>query len=277
MSKKCFVVISDTQVGHKQGLVNPNSELEEDVPVPIYPIPESLWGIVENVITYVDTNCKKYDKWLINLGETTQGNALKDDLLTGEMHLQFKWAAETMYPFLDMKGMKGARFLQATSWHEYGDGSSSKLMTEMLKAKYPKLDIKQMNQSRQLVGDVLFEWTHHGSATSKRYYLQGNGAFLDAKDRVLFHIAENYKCPDLTFTAHTHKPSKATASILNDGVYISNTQVITPPMCGSGCYSRKIANPSMYYVGMHIVLTDGHGFEVIPFYKRMTDYHMEEI
>jgi len=274
---KCFIVISDGQTGHKQGLVNPASEMEDGVPIPLYPIPKSLWDITEDVRDYVDTNCKKYDKWLINLGETTQGNAYKDDLLTAEMHLQFKWAAETMYPFLDMKGMKGARFLQATSWHEYGDGSSSKLMTEMLKAKYKKLDIKQMNQSRMLADDVMFEWTHHGSATSKRKYLEGNAAFLDAKDRVINHLIEGKECPRITVTAHTHKPSKAEASILSNGEYIDNLQIITPPMCGPGAYSRKVANPSMYYVGMHVILADKHGFEVLPFYKRLIDYTLEVV
>ena len=274
---KCFIVISDQHSGHKQGLISPSSEMEDGVPAPIYPVAESLWNITEEVRAWVGANCKKYDKWLINLGETTQGNAYKDDLLTAEMHLQFKWAAEALYPFLDMKGMKGARFLQATSWHEYGDGSSSKLMTEMLKMKYSKLDIQQMNQSRMLVDDVLLEWTHHGSATSKRKYLEGNSAFLDAKDRILHHLIEGKKCPDLTFTAHTHKPSKATASILNNGEYISNTQVITPPMCGAGAYSRKVANPSEYYIGMHVVLVDTHGFEIVPFYTKIIDYVQEVI
>ena len=273
----CFIVISDQQTGHKQGLVNPSSEMEEGVPVPLYPVAESLWSLTKEVRDWVEKNCKKYDKWLINLGETTQGNEFKDDLLTAEMHLQFKWVTETMYPFLDMKGMKGARFLQATSWHEYGDGSSSKLMVELLKARYPKLDIKQMNQSRMLVNNVLFEWTHHGSSTSKRKYLEGNAAFLDAKDRIIQHLVERKRVPDITFTAHTHKPSKNTASILSDGAYIENTQIITPPMCGAGCYSRKVANPSMYYVGMHVVLVDKHGFEVVPFYKRLYDYVQEEI
>lgn len=277
MSKTAFIIISDQHTGHKNGLISPKSEMEEGVPAPIYPTAQSLWDITVQVRDWVNANCKKYDKWLINLGETTQGNQYQDDLLTAEMHLQFKWAAEAMYPFLDMKGMKGARFLQATSWHEYGDGSSSKLMVEMLKAKYQKLDIKQMNQSRMLVDNVLFEWTHHGSATSKRKYLEGNSAFLDAKDRVINHIIEGKKCPDLTFTAHTHKPSQAQASILSNGAYINNTQVITPPMCGAGAYSRKVANPSMYYVGMHVVLTDGHGFEIVPFYKHLQDYVMEEI
>lgn len=274
---KCFIVISDGHTGHKQGLVSPDSKLEEDVPIPLYPIPKVLWEITETVREWVNTNCKKYDKWLINMGETTQGNEYTDDLLTSEMHLQFKWAGETMHPFLDLKGMKGARFLQATGWHEYGDGSSSKLMTEMLKMKYSKLDIKQMNQSRMMVDNVLFEWTHHGSSTSKRKYLEGNAAFLDAKDRIIHHLIENKRCPDLTFTSHTHKPSMSKASVLSEGKYIENTQVITPPMCGPGSYSRKVANPSIYYVGCHVVLTDGHGFEVIPFFTRLFDYTMEEI
>jgi len=273
---KCFIVISDGHTGHKNGLLNPNSELEEGVPVPMYAVPQSLWNLTVQVRDWVNTNCKKYDKWLINLGETTQGNKFSDDLLTAEMHLQFKWAAEAMYPFLDMKGMKGARFLQATSWHEYGDGSSSKLMVELLKAKY-KLDIKQAVQSRMLVDDVMFEWTHHGPGTSKRKYLEGNSAFTEAKDKILLHLTEGDRCPDLSFSAHHHKPSKAQASILSNGTYTENTQVITPPMCGAGAYSRKVANPSAYYVGMHVVLTDGHGFEIVPFFKRMVDYDMEVI
>ncbi len=275
--KTCFIVVSDTQVGHKNGLISPKSELEDGVPAPIYPVPESLWGITVSVRDWINKNCKKYNKWLINLGETTQGNKYQDDLLTADMSLQFKWARETMYPFLDMKGMKGARFLQATSWHEYGDGSSSKLMVEMLKAKYKGLDIKQMNQSRMLVDNVLFEWTHHGPATSKSEIHEGNSAYNKAKNNVFLHIVENMRCPDLSFSAHTHKPSKGKYSKLSEGAYKENTWIITPAMCGQGAYSRKVANQSIYYCGMHVVLTDGHGFEVIPFYKRLQDYVMEEI
>ena len=150
-------------------------------------------------------------------------------------------------------------------------------MKELIKYKYPKVDVKQMNQYRALIGDTLLEFTHHGSATSKRKYLEGNSAFLDAKDRIINHLVEGKRCPDLTFTAHTHKPSMATAHILQDGKYVENTQVITPPMCGPGCYSRKVANPSMYYVVMHVVLTDGIGYEVTPFYKRLLDYELEVI
>jgi len=268
-----FIVISDTHTGHKNGLVNPDSELEDGVPVPLYPVPESLWDIVITAADFVQKNCKKEDVHLIHMGETVQGNKYTDSLLTAEMSLQFKLAKDTLKPFIT-KNLKSIRFLQATSWHEYGDGSASKLMRELIKAKH-QIDVKQMNQSRVKVGDLLFEWTHHGSATSKRYYLQANSAFLDAKDRVMFHNAEKIRCPDITFTAHTHKPSKATASILSEGEYVSNTQVITPPMCGPGAYSRKVANPSIYYVGCHVVLTDGRGFEVIPFYKRLFDYDME--
>ena len=274
---KCFVVISDQHTGHQHGLVNPDSQDDTEKPVNLSAVQESLWDLLMQTKDWVDTNCKKYDKWLIHLGETVQGNKYQDSLQTAKMWLQFRWARETMRPLLDMKGVKGARFLQATSWHEYGDGSSSKEMCYTLQAEYPKLDIQQMNQSRMLADGVLFEWTHHGSGTSKRKYLEGNSAFLDAKDRIINHIIEDKRCPDLTFTAHTHKPSKATASILSNGEYISNTQVITPPMCGPGAYSQKVANPAIYYVGCHVVLADKHGFEIVPFYKRLFDYHMEEI
>lgn len=269
---KAFVVISDQHTGHKQGLLNPDSE-DDGKPIHLSAVQESLWEITQSVR---DSLPKKAEKWLIHMGETTQGNQHKDDLLTAEMYLQFKWSAEVLHPFLDT-GFKGVRFLQATSWHEYGDGSSSKLMVELLKEKYRKTDFLRVAQSRIAVGDLLFEWTHHGSSTSKRKYLEGNAAFLDAKDRIINHIIEGKRCPDITFSAHTHKPSKSSASILSNGEYVSNTQIITPPMCGPGCYSRKVANPSMYYVGMHVVLTDGIGFDVIPYYKRLYDYTMEAI
>ena len=274
---KCYFVISDQHTGHKQGLVNPDSKLKEDVPIPLYPIPRVLWEITEEARLWTMQHYHKAHKWLIHLGETTQGNQHTDDLLTADMSLQFKWAAEVLYPFLNLKGMVGARFLQATSWHEYGDGSSSKLMVETLKYKYPKLDIRQMNQARTLVGNTLFEWTHHGSGTSKRKYMEGNSAFLDAKDRLILHMIEDERCPDVTFTAHTHKPSKATASMLKDGEYLENTQIITPPMCGPGSFSRKVANPSMYYVGMHVVVTDGITWTIKPFYRKLKDFMTEVI
>lgn len=274
---KAFIVVSDRHTGHKQGTSNPSSKMDEDVPLPLYPTAESLWEIVETAAEWVNTNCKNYDKWLIDLGECIQGNDKKDDLLITDLDVQIRLSKEALIPFLGMKKMKGVRFLQATSWHEISNGAASKLLKEQVKFEYPKLDVKHMNQSRILVDDVLMEFTHHGSGTSKRKYLEGNSAFLDAKDRIIHHIVEGKRCPDLSFSAHTHKPSKAQASILSNGDYISNTQIITPPMCGPGAYSRKVANPSMYYVGMHVVLTGGHGFEVIPFYKRLIDYHMEEI
>ena len=112
---KAFVVLSDRQVGHKQGCVSPDSELEEGVPIPFYPIAESLWDIVINVCDWVDTNYKKAEKYIIDVGETTQGNKMRDDLLTAEMHLQFKWAAEGLDPFLKLRNVKAVRFMQATS------------------------------------------------------------------------------------------------------------------------------------------------------------------
>ena len=272
-----FIVISDRHTGHKQGTVNPDSRLDEDVPIPLYPTAESLWEIIITAADYLNTNCKSYDKWIIDLGEVIQGNDKKDDLLVTDWDIQLRLSKEALAPFLGLKKLKGVRFLQATSWHELGNGGASKTLAHLVKADNKKLDVKHMNQSRIVVDGVMLDFTHHGSSTSKRKYLEGNSAFLDAKDRIINHIIEGKRCPDLSFTAHTHKPSKASASILSNGEYITNTQIITPPLCGAGAYSRKVANPDMYYVGMHIVLTDGHGFEVIPFYKRLVDYHLEEI
>ena len=274
---KCFIVISDRHTGHKRGTVNPSSKMDEDVPVPLYPTAESLWEIVETAANYVNVNYKKADKYLIDLGEAIHGNLHTDDLLVSDRDVQIRLSKEALAPFLGMNKLKGVRFLQASSWHEMGNGTASKLLKEQVKFEHPKLDVQHANQTRMMIGDVLFEFTHHGSATSKRKYLEGNSAFLAAKDRIINHLIEGKKCPDLSFSAHTHKPSVAKASILSNGEYINNTQVITPPMCGVGAYSRKVANPDLYYVGMHVVITDGIGFEIIPFYKRLFDYTVEVV
>jgi len=275
---KAWIVLSDGHSGHDEGLLNPDSLDANDNPLYLSAVQESIWDTVIQAKDFLDTNYKRADKWLIHLAELVQGNMHKDSLLTAKMWLQFQWAKDTLRPILGMKGMKGARFLQGTSWHEYSDGSGSKTITDSLAKEFPKLNFKSMNQSRILADDLLFAWTHHGKSSSKLPFHEGNAARNTAKNNYWEALSYGERCPDISFSAHTHKPDKGTYDKLTkDGEFFTTTHVITAPLCGPGAYSRKVANPSSYWVGCNVVLSDDIGIKVVPFYKRLYDYHLEEI
>lgn len=285
--KTCFIVISDAHSGHREGLTNPTSKLTDKLPIKGKPkkrkvgltaFQEILWGITKDVRRWVNHNCKDYDKWLIHLGETTQGNRFSDNLMTTDMNEQRTLARDTIEPFAKMEGMKGARLLQATSWHEFGDGSMSKLLADELQMKHQYLDVQAINQSMMNVNGFRFLWTHHGPSTSKIKHLEGNSAYNASKNRIFSYMSEKERIPDIVFTAHTHRPSWGTSHILSEGEYITSSQIITPPMCGPGAYSRKVANPEIYYVGMHVVLVDDLNIPKIkPFLVKCTDYILETL
>jgi len=286
---KTIFIVQDKHTGHRQGAVNPESKIKDPVPIQgrsthvpvrVGAYSELIWECLMQMKDWVDTNYPKSDKYFMDLGEIVQGTLYKDDLLTTVQAEQMELARDVYKPFLSMKNMRAVRFMTATSWHEYGQGSASRLMAEQLKSEY-RIDVDWMNRSRILIkdADVLLQFQHHGPGASKRKRLEGSRAFWEAHDRVLRHITSKKRCPDYVFSAHTHRQSKGTAEIFDEhrGEYIKSTHVIAPPLCGPAAFSRKIDHREDYVIGGNVLVTDGKMVHLEHFYKLTFDYTLEEI
>jgi len=285
MRKLLFMIAADKHSGHREGCCNPNTELTDDVPwegkpsthkVNLTATQQSIHGITEETIDWTKHNGKGFDKWYIDLGEVMQGNKHIDNLQTADMDEQRQIAIDTIKPFLRM--CVGARIHQATSWHEGSNGQNSKGVVSELKEAFSNKDIRHANKSRIVIDNFMTQFSHHGANTSKIKHLEGNAAYNAAKNMLIEGLIENERVPDLVFSAHCHKPSMGTAHELAEGKYHSCTWAVASPMCGPGAYSRQVANPNSYYVGMNVVMiVDGKLLHIEPIYKKLYDYTVEVI
>lgn len=284
MSKTAVVIITDGHSGHDQGLAHPDTELKDDLPmkgepthrqINLNPTQLQLYDIVTTARTWLGKNCRGWNKILINHGEIIQGNKYPDNLMTQDLYEQVKMGFDTFAPWMDI--VDKVYLHQATTWHEFGNGSASKLIGDMLRMKYKK-PVRHAHKFRFDIDGFLLQTTHHGPATSKRKRLEDSAARWAAHDKIMVGKIENEPIPDLVVTAHTHKPSWGTAHVLANGGYETCDWIITPPMCGAGAFSRKISGQDAYYVGMQILqIVDGSLVHVEPFYTRIIDYEREVI
>lgn len=285
MSKIALYIVSDKHTGHVHGLTNPNSDLKEMVPMkgkPVYSqvhlnaIQQAIWEVTAEARKWGGHNLQDYDKYLIDLGELIQGNEHTDDLMTDKLNEQRKLAREGVEPFLELSGMKGARMYYATPWHDGGAGDAPETIADELQQKYLDLDIQAQHKSIIDIDGFKVQFSHGGPSPGKRFRLQPNGAYWAAHDLILRNTAEGEVIPDLVVTAHYHQASRAKPSFFIDGEWVSCEWMTTPPLCGPGAYSRKVANPDYFYCGMSIVqIVDGKLLHIETFTVKLKDYVKE--
>jgi len=283
MKKVSLIVRSDGHSGHREGHCSPDTEIADDIPmkgragkhkVSLTATQLAINKVADDAIAWTKNNCKGYKKIYIDLGEIMQGNKHIDNLQTADIDEQKTMAVDVIKPFLRI--CERAYFMQATSWHEGMNGANSKAVASELKGIYKSKSIQRMNKLRLVIDGFMVQFSHHGANTSKYKHLEGNAAYNAAKNMLNESLIENERCPDLVLSAHCHKPSKGTAHVLSEGRYYSCTWAVTSPMCGPGAYSRQVANPNAYYIGMNIIqIVDGKLLHIEPIYTRLTDYVLE--
>ena len=283
MSKVALIIRSDAQTGHREGHCSPDTELPDDVPmdgnltrhkVTLTATQMAINKVAEDALLWTKNNCKGYKRYYIDLGEVVQGTRYNDNLQTASMDEQQIMAVDTIKPFLRI--CEGAYFMQATSWHEGYNGFYSKAIASTLKGIYKNKKIQRMDKLRLSIDGFLIQFLHHGAKTSRIKHLEGNAAHNAAKNMLHECLIEKERYPDLVLSAHCHKPSMGSAHVLSEGRYHSCTWAVTSPMCGPGAYSRQVAYPHAYYIGMNIIqIVDGKLLRIEPVYTRLTDYVLE--
>lgn len=285
MSKTALYIISDRHAGHVHGLTSPHSELKEMVPmkgknvyskVNLNAVQQAVWQVTSEARKWGGYNLQDYDKYLIDLGEVIQGNQYPDDLMTDKLHEQRKLSRDAVEPFLELSGMKGARIYYATPWHDGGAGDAPETIADELQQSYLDLDIRAQHKSIINIDGFRLQFFHTGPSPGKRFRLQPNGAYWAAHDLILRNTSEGEPIPDLVVTAHNHLPSRAKPYFFIDGDWVGCEWMTTPPLCGPGAFSRKVANPDYFYCGMSVVrIVDGKLYDIETFSVKLYDYIRE--
>ena len=236
MRRTILVSMGDQHAGHKFGLMNPLTVLfdedEQGNRMPYTPTPtamqEYLWGIYLSDILIVIKIAGDDEILLLNGGDEVHGNKYPQQLVSTRMSDQIIMAVANMEPWYALQNVTHVRLVTGTGAHSFLEGSSTMLLCEFLKGKYPEIDTTVLNHGLLEYNGLKIDYSHHGPFPGSRDWLRGNVARFYLRDAMYQDIVHSNKPPDLVLRHHYHSPVH---EMLEMNGYSSELYVL-PSMCG---------------------------------------------
>lgn len=277
MPRAIIVVCSDPHGGHRYGLLNPETILEEkdengkdvEKPVQLTTFENHLWYSIyapqfANVARFANGD----DVVVIFNGDLTQGIKHPSELVSNRMADQIKIGWMNLAPWYALHP-RAVRIVTGTQAHNFNFGSSEILITEYLRARFPDVSTGISDHYLLNFAGAGVDVSHHGPPPGCRTWLKGNVARYYLQDRMLQEITAGKKPPILFIRSHYHELIKETYNIRSNGNYFESTILITPSLTFLDDHARQVTrSPSRVTVGMVIAeIMDGKLKEVIPIEK----------
>lgn len=245
--RKIILILSDTHAGHRLGLLNPATILEredengniEEYQPNITKAQEYLWNVYTWGLDEIKRLANKSPIYIWHNGDLTQGSAngkYPNSVVSTRDSDQITIAFFNLLPLLRMKNVKTFRMIYGTGWHVFQDGSSERIVANMLAMQFPKVDIKSMYHSLTNIDGVWIDVSHHGPGQSKRIWLEGNIARFYLRDLILKAVVDKRPVPKLVARAHIHQKID-----IPDNIHgIESRLIVTPSLCFITEYARKV-------------------------------------
>ena len=218
-----FIValVSDMHSGHQLALLNPQTELYDETPmgdiVPYRPQPSAsqkyLWELYTNCIQQTVDLAGGDNIYLVSLGDETQGDKHKDQLVSDRITDQFIIAADNLDPWFGLKNLKMVRLTAGTGAHSFVLGGSTVAVSSLLKNKYPKHDIKMAYHGLIEIDGFTLDYSHHGPHPGSRAWLKGNTARFYLRDLMMRAFMQGLVPPKLIARGHYHTPVMETLEV----------------------------------------------------------------
>jgi hypothetical protein len=274
MKRVILAVASDKHGGHKLGLLNPDTVLEDEdskgnliqwTPT-LEPFQEYLWGLHLEHIHETRRIAGKDEIILIDNGDLTAGNKYPHEQVSTRISDQFDIAAWNLKPWLDLKNVKTLRITKGTGAHTFGEGASEIITQRILKSQYPKKDIRTIYHGLAKVGGITVDYTHHGPGTGSRNWLKGNVARYYMKSLVQDEIDLGNTPPDLIIRGHYHEYIEEYLVKMFMGTRYKVQLNIIPSYCGIDSYARQVTKST--YILQHGMVVyeiiDGKILDTVP-------------
>jgi hypothetical protein len=277
MKRTVLVVFSDPHGGHRQGLLNPNTILEEvdqsgnkirDYHPELTKIQTYLWGMYLSQIKAIGEYAKGDDIVVIANGDLTAGNKHPQLLVSDRLSDQIIIGEYNMLPWYEI-GPRAVRLIKGTEAHNFGHGSSEILISQLLRARFPNFSTDVADHCLLSLGGIDIDIAHHGPYTGSRAWLKGNVARYYLQSAMLEEIASGKRPPRLYIRSHFHDEIEETVIIKGNGNRYRSTIVITPSFTFLDDYSRQVArSPSRVTHGMIMIeIVDGDILRSVPLTK----------
>lgn len=287
MTRTVVAICSDLHGGHRQGLLNPDTILQEedeegnevkDYHPELTQIQKYLWGIYTEQINEVKNFTKKDNLIVLMAGDLTAGNKYDAVLVSDRIVDQIIIAQYNAFPWYKLKP-KVVRIVKGTGAHNFNQGSSEIAMTKLLQTEFPSVSTKITDHSLLEIDNVLIDVSHHGPTTGSRSWLHGNEARYYLRSLMVEEIMNGLKPPDLVFRGHYHSYVEETLNIRNHSGSFKSTLIVVPGFVFVDNHTRQTTkSPSHITHGMVMAeIVDGKLTQIIPMLKTIDIRSKEKI
>lgn len=279
--RKCGVFLGDTHGGHRLGLLNPDTELYEEEGLGFWYNPELtetqrfLWQAYEKHRAVAWEVASGMPVHVFHCGDECHGNKYPDQLVSTRMGDQILIGVENLRPWLD-EGCSSLRLEKGTSAHDFGEGSSTMIITRELRQEYPDMDVNMVKHGVANFDGCKIDYAHHGPSAGTRKWLEGNQLRYYIKDRVLRAVLNGEEPARVFIRAHYH-------TIVHEVVEVKGYKTwkcdawILPSYCGLTDHGAQATRSIDFVdVGMlFFIMEDGYLVETVPQVERLS-LKMEE-
>lgn len=257
-----LIPFSDIHSGHKLGLLNPATVLEEedqqgDVRAwtpKLGAYQEYLWALFMRNAEAAATTIGEDRAVVICNGDVTQGMRYQDLWVSTRLSDQIEIAVWNLQALLEaVPQVDVLRICVGTPSHEFGMGSAPRLVAKQLAVMFPKVDIKVVSHGLLDIDGVTVDYAHHGPGASRRHWLEGNEARFYLRDIMQREIKAGRPVPRLVVRSHVHTYVRETLRDEDRGKRVISDLLVTPAWCGMGDFAVQVTR-SNYIVRHGLVL-----------------------
>jgi hypothetical protein len=275
MKRAIIAICSDLHGGHKHGLMNPDTVLDEtnekgeiigDYHPEMTPIQKYLWDVYIKGIAEIKRIAGVDPLYVVLNGDLTAGNKYPQLLVSDRIADQFVIAADNCIPWYEPGAPKAVRIIKGTGAHVFNQGTSEIMVSTLLNAKYPGVSTKVMDHGLFNFGGVEMDVSHHGPVAGSRVWLKGNEARYYLRSAMMEEIVAGKCPPRIYFRGHYHEETEETLIIKANGNRYKSTLVITPSFAFIDNHARQmVKSPARISHGMFAVeVVDGELLRTIP-------------
>lgn len=277
MKRTIVAFASDKHGGHKLGLLNPETILEDEDrkgnlvqwQPKLEPFQEYLWELHEKHVKETQKLAGKDEIVVFDNGDLTAGNKYPHEQVSTRISNQFDIAFYNLLPWLNLKNVKTVRITKGTGAHAFGEGSSEVIVQRRLKERFPKKDIRTIYHGLASVAGIKIDYAHHGPGTGSRNWLKGNEARYYMKSLVQDEIDLGNTPPHLIVRGHFHEYIEEYLVKMFMGKRYKVQMNILPSYCGIDDHARQITR-SKYILQHGMVcyeIVDGKILDTYPFFE----------
>lgn len=278
--KRCILWgISDPHAWFKLGLLNPETKIHDpqgkEVGVNLTSSQQFLWEVLLQGKQEVTQLAGKDDIHVFSIGDITHGNKYISEQVSTQVSAQIEAAMWNFSAMLDIKNVRSLRMAVGTPSHAFGEGSADVLVSEQLKWKYPKLNIRVMYHGLCELSGVQIDFAHHGPTVGRLPWTKGNGVRNYLKAMLQDDFNHGRPLPDLVLRGHYHEYVKEWGGFNDHEAWM----VVMPPMSLLGDFGTQ-AMRSINYVAPGTVafeIINGHLHNIHPFTRTLDIREVETI